>query len=91
MSIEIFNSKGQLRTDYSAEELDSLDPEKRERFDRLHAAAVDLEQAEALLREAQASIEKWVKTRAASLQELDRLRPPRTFLMEWAAMKASNQ
>jgi hypothetical protein len=91
MSLEIWTSGGKLRTNFSDEEIASLDGEKFERFSRLREAAMDLEQAEADLLAAQQSVEAWVKTRTAGLAELNRLKPPRTFMQEWAAMKASNQ
>ena len=91
--MEIFTSKGSLRPadSYTEAELAELSPERLARFNELRAAAADLETAEADLHEAQLSVERWVKTRAEAIAELNRIRPPRTFMQEWSDMRASNR
>jgi hypothetical protein len=87
MDIEIFTSKAQLRpaASFTEAERESLSPDRRDRLDRLVAAAAELEQVEADLLAAQKSVERWASTRAAAVAELERLAPRPTFYDTWRA------
>lgn len=81
--MEIFDSKGAMRTNFTKAEIEKLTPERRERFDRLREAAKKLDAAEQELREAIAGVDRAVRDVERAIQARNRAHPPKTFLDIW--------
>jgi hypothetical protein len=81
--IEIFDSRGQVRTTYSSEEITALSPDRKQRFEKLRSAAQESEAAELALKTATDDLHTAVRDHTAAVEALDRVKPKPTFHDLW--------
>jgi hypothetical protein len=87
--IEIFTSKGTVRTDHDPETIAKLPKERQARYKKLIDAAVAAESCEAALKAATEKVHQAVKDHNAALEHRDHISPKLTHMDLWRAYKAS--
>lgn len=75
-TIELFDSRGQLRSDYSDAEVEALAPEHREKFFALVKAATDEKAAEQEVRDAETDVADCVSKLTAATEAHCKANPP---------------
>ena len=81
--IDVFDSRGHLKTDHSPEDIAALPKERQGRYRKLMDAAREAEAAETNLRAATDAVHAAVREHAASVEALERIRPKPTFHDLW--------
>jgi hypothetical protein len=85
IEMDIFDSKGHVRTDHSPEDIAALPKERQGRYRKLMDAAREAEAAEINLRATTDHLHAAVREHAASVEALQRVKPNPTFLDSWRA------
>jgi hypothetical protein len=82
-SIEIFDSKGHVRTDYDPAEIAALSPDRRKRHAKLVAAATEAQAAEAALKSATDAMHAAVRDHQNATADFERIKPRPRFHDLW--------
>ena len=90
-TLDVTDAYGNIRRDYTAAEIESLSPERRERFTALLSAALDAQEAEAEMVAATRAVTDAVIDLQNAEREHAKAHPPTTFLDELRRMGINKQ
>ncbi len=81
-TLEVFDGLGQIRRDFSAQEVESLSPERRERFTALLSASLDCSEAEREMDQATAEVATRVQELTTAEEAHRKAHPPTDRIAE---------